>query len=312
MRSYWECPRCRALLTRERLEATAGACPYCDARVGEPSEFVDPDAHPVDVEGRGFEPLTVPPTTPAKIAVALRLFVEQLPIIAALVLMIRLPANAAAELIVEREGLANDPLSTLPMKVAVELFFGPIIAAGLIVLLSERMAGRRTNFKVVAQAGVDAWWRVFAARIVAFFFTALAGVGFLLVGLPPILRVLMLIPAAVVAVHYCLVDEVVVLEDTSILDSRRRSASLVTGRAWRILIGGLWAYALIGIASVAASGALEKVGLLHDPIARAVTDSVLDVFASFYSIVMFLFYWEARDDAAEDVAFKPTMEEDLV
>ncbi|WP_165073940.1 hypothetical protein [Paludisphaera rhizosphaerae] len=310
MRSYWECPKCRALLTRDRLEATAGACPYCDARVGEPAEFVDRDAHPADVEGRGFEPLTVPPTTPAKIATALRLLFEQLPVIAALVLMIRLPGNIAAELIVEREGLGGDPLASIPMKLVVDLFFGPITAAGLIVLLAERMSGRRSTFQDVARAGVEAWWRVFAARVVATFFVLSAGVVFFLVGLPPVIRLLGAIPALILYVYYCLVDEVIVLEHSPILDSRRRSARLVAGRAWRIVAGAGGVILIIGLVSVVVGGLLDDTGLLADPIIRAVADSLLGVLGSLGSIVLFLFYWEAQAESLEDVAYKPALDDD--
>lgn len=312
MPRYWECPKCRALLTRERLEATAGACPYCDARVGELAEFADPATPSTGVQGPGLGPIAVPPSTAAKLFLSLRLLIEQLPSIAALVLMIRLPANGAVELIVDREGLGDDPMAAVPMKLIVDLFFGPITTAGVIFLLAERMAGRRADFMVVARAGVDAWWRVFASRIIALLFIATAGAGFLIAGLPPILRALLLIPAAVLAVYYCLVDEVVVLEDTPILEARRRSAFLVAGRAWRIVVGVMWSFACLWLASMSAARGLEAAGMLHDPVARALADSVLDVFAVFQSILLFLFYWEARTDPRKDVAFKPNLEEDLV
>lgn len=311
MPRYWECPKCRALLTRERLEATAGACPYCDARVGDPVEFADPDSPPADVGDHGFEPMTVPSSTAAKIAASLRILVEQFPVIAAIVLMIRLPTNIAVEVILEREGLGHDPFASLPMRFLVDLCFGPITAAGLIVLLAERMAGRRVNFLTVARAGIDSWWRVFAARIVAILCILAAGVGFFLVGLPPIIRLLGLIPAVILAVHYSLVDEAIVLEHVPILESRRRSAALVSGRAWRIVAGLAGVILLLGLISMVLGGALDDAGMLDDPVVRALVESLLGVIGSIYSIVLFLFYWEAQAGSQEDVAYKPALDEDL-
>ncbi len=74
----------------------------------------------------------------------------------------------------------------------------------------------------------------------------------------------------------------------------------------------MWSFALLGLASMSAARALEAAGMLHDPVARALADSVLDVFAVFQSILLFLFYWEGRTDPRKDVAFKPNLEEDLI
>ncbi|MDG3005754.1 hypothetical protein [Paludisphaera mucosa] len=310
MPRYWECPSCRALLTRERLESTAGACPYCDARVGPPAEFADPDAPPAESAGRRLAPIAVPRTGAGKLAASLRLFFENLPLIAALVLMIKLPSNAAVELIAARQGGPTDPLANLMLKGVVDLFFGPIYAAAVLTIMADRMAGRPSTFLEAARAGIDAWGRVFAARLLAGLSIFLAGsLGILLRDLPPIIRLVLLIPGIVLAVRYCLVDEVIVLEHTAILDSRRRSADLVSGRAWRIVGAGAAALAIIGVVSVLVGETADRAGLLDGPLTRALCDCLLDVFAVFYSILLFLFYWEARAERESDVALDPALED---
>jgi len=309
MSRYWECPACRALLTRERLEAAAGACPYCDARVGEPADFADPHAPPDHAGGARFAPFAVPATGLGKIFASFRLFAEQFAVIAGLTAMIALPSNIVVETIVARELDANDPLAALRLKVVVDKFFGPIHAAAVIALLAARMEGRPTSFLDAARVGLQLWPRVLGARIVATVFILAACFGFLLPGLPPGLRALMLIPGIVLTVRYCLVDEVAVLESTPLLSSRLRSAELVAGRAWAIIATSIASFALIAAVSILVGRLASDAELLDSPLPRALCDTVLDVFSVFFSIVLFLFYQEARSGREHAPAFKPSLEE---
>lgn len=309
MSRYWECPSCRALLTRERLEATAGCCPYCDTRVGALADFADPDASPAEPREAWSAPFLIPATILGKLLASFTLLLEQFPVIAGLVLMIALPSNAAVEMIVSRDADPNDLFAALRLKVLVDKFFGPIHAAAVITLLAARMGGRRTSFLDAARAGIDSWLRVLAARAVAAFFILIASVGFLLPGLPPAIRALMLLPGIVLTVRYCLVDEVAVLEHVPLMATRRRSAELVSGRAWLIIAASLGAFLLIAAFSLTVGRLASAVGIMEDPLARALCDSVLDVFAAFFSILLFLFYWEARSAREGEVAFKPVLEE---
>ncbi|AMV37118.1 hypothetical protein [Planctomyces sp. SH-PL62] len=309
MSRFWECPSCRALLTRERLEAGAGCCPYCDARVGAPADFADPDASPAEPGEARSAPFIVPATVAGKLHASFALLLEQFPVIAGLVLMIALPSNAAVEMIVSRDADPNDLFAALRLKVLVDKFFGPIHAAAVITLLAARMGGRRTSFLDAARAGIDSWPRVLASRAVAAFFILIASVGFLLPGLPPPIRALMLLPGIVLTIRFCLVDEVAVLEDAPLLQTRRRSAELVSGRAWLIVAASTAAFLLIAAFSLAVGRLASAAGILEDPLARALCDTVLDVFAAFFTILLFLFYWEARSGREGGVAFKPALEE---
>ena len=103
MRSFRECPSCRALLTEEQLATSGGTCPYCDHRLptnGGSSGGADrgpdnPYAPPLAVTGDQVESLTVPRGLGGKIAMAAVLLAEQLPLFAALVLTIWVPGRYA-------------------------------------------------------------------------------------------------------------------------------------------------------------------------------------------------------------------------
>lgn len=310
MPRYWECPSCRALLTRERLEAAAGVCPYCDARVGPAAEFADPDAPPAPAEGgRRLAPVVVPPTAVGKLATAARLLGEMLPLVAALVVVFKLPANAGVEMIVERRAAGMHPLTPLVLKGLVELFFEPLTTAALLHAVAARMAGGSLSFQVAARAGVDSWARLFAARLIKVAFILAVGLGAFVPELGPA-RVLFAIPMLVLVIRYSLVDEAVVLEHTPVLDSRRRSSELVSGRWMQVVAAGIGSLAILLILSRLIGGWADRVGLLGDPLARALLDTLFDLLAVYYSIALFLIYWEARADAEGEYAFKPALEED--
>lgn len=310
MPRYWECPSCRALLTRERLEAAAGVCPYCDARVGSPAEFTDPDAPSARPEGaRRLPPIEVPATVGGKLATAARLLVEQLPLIAALVVLFKLPANAGLEVILERRGAGGDPLARGLLKLVVDLFFDPIATAAVLIALAERMVGRAAPFRDVVRAGLDSWWWLLAARLVKQLSIAVVGFGLLIHELGPV-RIVLVIPMLVLVVRYALVDEVVVLDHTPVLDSRRRSSELVTGRVWQVVgagLGSLIAFLLLG---QLVDQWAERMGFLKDPLARGLLLTLIDVLAVYNTIVLFLIYWEARTGPGGGDAVKPALEED--
>ena len=82
-----------------------------------------------------------------------------------------------------------------------------------------RAAGGATSTAgAAAGIGLRNWGRVFGTR----FFTGLI----ILLGL-----ILLVVPGIVLAVRYCLIDEVVVLEGVGGGDARERSRALVRGRA---------------------------------------------------------------------------------
>lgn len=299
MSRFRECPSCRALLTEDQLASTGGRCPYCDARVAPAEDFQDPDAAPIARPPRLFEPISVPFTITEKILLSFRLLFEQLPLLAALVLVITLPSNVAIRLIVEKHGNPADPLAPAMLIMLVEVFFGPIYGAAIVVAMANRMAGRATEFGEAIRTGVDHWARLFAARFVASLLIFLGLFAFI-------------IPGIILAIRYSLIDEVMVLEGSSVADSRNRSATLVHGRGMRIFQAGLLLRILIaGFASLLARVMIQA-DWFDDPMVRALFESLINVVAISFAILLFLFYWEAREEeqSAAPEPFAPAFHEE--
>ncbi len=312
MPRYWECPNCRALLTRERLEAAGGVCPYCDARVGPPSEFADPDAPPLDFdEPRGPAPIVVPATVGGKLAIAARLLVERLPLVAALVFLFKLPANAGIEVLIERRGAAAHPLAPLMLKFVVEIFFDPIVTAAVLIVLAQRMSGVAMPFRAALRGGLDFWWWLLAARVIKQLTILVVGFGAFIPEFGPF-RILFLIPMLFLVIRYALVDEVVVLDHAPILDSRRQSSDVVLGRVWQVIGGGFGSLVLLLFLAQLVGRWAEGVDLLDDPMARGLLITVFDVLAVYNTIVLFLIFWEASREPGEKIDAKPDFEEEFL
>jgi hypothetical protein len=298
MQRYRECPSCRALLSQDQLTTTEGICSYCDARVGEPGEYANPAAAPDDLRRRRpLAPLAVPDTLGGKLATALFLLLEQFPVIAGLVLLIKLPSNFGILWVVQENPNPVGPREILMLRSLVELFFGPIYLAGVVTLLANRMSGRPTTVVEAARSGLHNWPRLFAARVACGFFILLFtlpgivlafGAGFVVLGV-----LLCIVPGIILAVRYSFIDEAVVLEGVSVADSRARSTALTAGRGLRIFSAGLISVVSIAILVGSVEEMTAQAGLLDDPLSNAAFVSFADVFGVFVTIVLFLHYWEA-------------------
>jgi len=297
MQRYRECPSCRALLTQDQLTTTEGTCSYCDARVGEPGEYANPDAASDDLRRRRpLAPLTVPETLGGKLATAFFLLLEQFPIIAGLILLIKLPSNLGIGFLVEQNPNPVGPGEVFQLRWLVEIFFGPIYLAAVVTLLANRMSGRPTSFGEAARAGLHCWSRLFAARIVSGVFIALG-------------LILLIVPGIILAVRYCFIDEMVVLEGSSVADSRARSSALASGRELKIFLAGFTSTALIVALTRVAAELAENAGILEDTVMSAIFISVVDVLGIFVTIVTFLYYWEARAEHEYAASTVPALKE---
>lgn len=299
MSRFRECPSCRALLTEDQLASTGGRCPYCDARVASAEDFQDSEAAPVVRPPRLFEPVSIPVTITEKLLLSFRLLLEQLPLLAALVLIIKLPSNMAIELIADQNANPADPFGAVWLVMLVELFFGPIYGAAIVVAMANRMMGRSTEFGEAMRTGVDHWARLFAARFVANLLILLGLFAFI-------------IPGIILAVRYSLIDAVVILEGSPVAESRNRSAQLVHGRGMKIFQAGLLLRILIvGFSSLIARVMIQA-DWFDDPMARAIFDSLINVFGISFAILLFLFYWEAHEEEQAIVPepFEPMVREE--
>jgi hypothetical protein len=293
MSSYRECPSCRALLTSGQLSAGAGVCPYCggkltldrDSPYGSDLDLENPYAPPRSSLGDGRGRLPIPASFGGKMVMAFRLLFGQLPLFAALVLTIWIPGHLLIDMAVASNPNQADTLVVLQLGQLVEFVFGPIYAAGIITALAARMAGEKTSYLEAMRAGLHHWGRLFGARLVAGLLVLL---GFLA----------LIIPGLILATRYMLIDEVVVLEGAGVRESRQRSSQLTWGKALQIFRAWVVSIALIMTFSFALAKLLDLAGLQNHVLAADACDCLISVFAVFFNCLLFLYYWEARQQEA--------------
>ncbi len=289
MSSYRECPSCRALLTSGQVSAGAGVCPYCGAKLapdrdspyGPDLDVENPYAPPQSSPDDGPRRLLIPASFGGKMVMAFRLLLGQLPLFAALVLTIWVPGHLLIDLAVAGNPNQADTLMVLQLGQLIELVFGPIYAAGIITALAAWMSGGKTSYLEAIRAGLHHWGRLFGARLVA---GLLVGLGI----------VALIVPGLVLAVRYSLIDEVVVLEGAGARVARQRSSQLTWGKGLLIFRAGAVSIALIMTFSFSLSKLLDLAGLQNHFLAADACDCLISVFAVFFNCLLFLYYWEAR------------------
>jgi hypothetical protein len=244
-------------------------------------EPANPYAPPEAELGEPVEAGSVPPSFLGKFAMALRLLTGDLPMLSALVLTVWLPGNLAVETIAANHPQPDDPWAILRLSNLIEAFFGPIYIGGALSVLANRMIGQKTTYLEAIRVGLHSWGRLFGARFVAGLFIILGLVAFI-------------VPGIILAIRYCLIDPVVVLEGEGVSSSRQRSTELVRGKGLEIIMG-VFLYLLI---MVALSAVLEQIPEFGEPWINfgvaVVRDCVSDVAALLMTCFLFLYFWEGH------------------
>ncbi len=293
MSSYRECPSCRALLTAGQLTAGAGVCPYCGGKLaldrvspyGSDYDFENPYSPPRSAPGDGLAPLAIPASFGGKMVMAFRLLFGQLFLFAALVLTIWLPGHLLIDMAVARNPNQFDASTVVQLGLLVEFVFGPIYAAGIITALAARMCGEKTSYLEAMRAGLHHWGRLFGARVVAGLFVFLGLLVFI-------------IPGLILAVRFMLIDEVVVVEGTGVTESRQRSSQLTWGKGLQIFRAWMVSIALMMIFAFSLTELAVLAGLQNHSLVTDASDCLSSVFAVFFNCLLFLYYWEARQQEA--------------
>lgn len=283
-----ECPSCRALLTPDQRSA-APVCPYCGRPIDAIIDAENPYAPPRSTIRHEDGPTEIPRDFGGKLLMAASLFFGQLPLFASLVLTVWFPGNLVIQHI-EASNPNRTPenaLAIIQLKHLVELVFGPIYVAGIVTALADRMMGARIGYVEAMRAGIHHWGRLFGARFIA---GLMIGIGF----------IAFIIPGIILAIRYSLIDMVVVVEGEGPRNSRLRSTFLSRGRNLPILLCGIIYLLAVFLLSVVVGLALEASGAAEDPLVSAAVLCAIDVFHVFATCLLFLIYWEARQDEYDD------------
>jgi hypothetical protein len=280
-----ECRWCRALLTPEQRGSPGLICPYCGKPFDEPLDADNPYAPPESDERPVAWPIEVPRDFAGKLRLAGGLFVGQLPLLAALVLTVSLPANLVIEYIDASNPNPNldNAMAIYQLRNLVELVFGPIPVAAIITALAARMSGEWIGYAEAIGAGLHHWGRLFWARLVT---SLIIGLGL----------IALVVPGIILAMRFCLIDEVVVVEGEGSRASRQRSTALTRGRYVPIFLVGVLFVATVLTCTVLSDLAIRASGLDGQPWLTAVALCVVDVLEVYFTCLFFLIYWEARQD----------------
>ena len=216
---------------------------------------------------------------------AFRLLFGQLPLFAALVLTIWVPGHLLIDMAVAGNPNQADTLVVLQLGQLIELVFGPIYAAGIITALAARMSGEKTSYLEAMRAGLHHWGRLFGARLVAGLFVFLGLIA-------------LIIPGLILATRFMLIDEVVVLEGAGAWKSRQRSTQLTWGKALQIFRAWVVSIALMVTFSLSLAKLVDLAGLQNHSLVADACDCLSSVFAVFFNCLLFLYYWEARQQEA--------------
>jgi hypothetical protein len=259
-------------------------CPECGSAIAPGSIESNPYAPPstpLDEEPELPEVSPVEPTSLAeKLLEAFRLLFSNLGLLAAIILTVWLPGNIVINYAAYNMQEPDNPFATMRFNNFIEGAFGPIYVGGMIYALAQRKQGKWVTYSEAISVGFRNWGRLFGTRFVTGFIV-LAGL------------ILFIIPGIILLLKYALIDNVVVLEETSGGEARERSAALTTGKRWQI-VGAYVVYSLMVIpAGFGIGWVVEQFPAINNMWTAIATDSVLDIVASYIVIVLFLFYWEA-------------------
>ena len=281
------CPACgsRVVDRSDRGEIKGEArCQKCGAVfVPVPGDW-NPYEAPVSslkgqVEGAPFGASEIPASVFGKFGLAFRLLGSNLGLFSLIILTVWLPANLAIAFYD-----ANAPEGTVigvstRINNLIQAVFGPISAGALIYAIAKRLRGEEVSYGEAMGVGFSNWGRLFVANLIA---GILIMLGFLL----------LVVPGIMLIVRYALIEPAVVLEGA--WAPRERSVELTAGRRWSILGAGLLFFTGSGAAGFVLGVVQELVAWLDSTGVVVATDCLIDIGESLITIVMVLFYLEAR------------------
>jgi hypothetical protein len=217
-----------------------------------------------------------------KFSEAFRLFRQNLRLFTAIILTVWLPGNILVNYVAYNlDGTSDTLLFKLPMWI--EGIFGPVYVGALVYSLFQIKSGRTVTYREAIAIGFKNWGSLFAARCVASILMVLGLIA-------------LVVPGAILAVRYSLLDAAVIIEGKGTSASRARSIELTVGRRWQIF----WAAVLFFVSFILLSFAiylpLGFVASLNTMPVEVVLDCILDIAYAIIQIVIFLFYWEATQD----------------
>ena len=223
---------------------------------------------------------------------AISLFSSNISLFSLIILTIWLPGNIIINYLFYFAFYGEDLIRLMEISMWIEWVFGPIYIGALIYALSRLKQYQMVTYTEAITAGFRNWKRLWWARFVAGIYITF---GF----------IALIVPGIFLTIRYALIESVVILEGADASESRKRSSELTAGKMWQIL----GAYVLFSLVFLIFSfmiyipldvmielGFIEQ---LSSMIICIFIDCILDIIYAIIIIVMFLFYWESKDDGQQ-------------
>jgi hypothetical protein len=160
----------------------------------------------------------------------------------------------------------------------VEAIFGPLVVAATLSALARIKRGEPASYPQAMVDGLIAWPRIFIARLVVSV-VVLAGL------------VALVVPGVMILVRLAFVDAFVVLDATRLGPALRASNALTAGRRLAIFWTTGFLFAVVFSLAIALSA---LAGAANHFVVQVLTDCVIAVTQTVFTIALFLFYREAR------------------
>lgn len=220
---------------------------------------------------------------------AISLFISNITLFSLIILTIWLPGNIIINYLDYYVFYEEDFIGLMRIISLIEGLFGPIYIGALIYALSKLKQYQMVTYTEAITVGFRNWGRLWWAQFVAGIFISL---GF----------IALIVPGILLAIRYALIESVVILEGADASESRKRSSEITAGKGWQIfgayalffLVFFIFSYMVyIPVGVMMELGFIEQLGSM---IICIIIDCILDIIYAIIIIVMFLFYWESKDD----------------
>ena len=212
---------------------------------------------------------------------ALLLLKKHLLLFAAIILTVWLPGNILSNLFFYYNPEITVGFLQLPMTI--EAIFSPLYIGAMVYALYQIKMDQSVSYNEAMGVGVKNWFNLFTARLIAGILVCLGLIAFI-------------VPGIILMVRYSMLDAAVIIENKGVHDSRKRSVELTTGKRWQIFNAAIlfhFIYFLFIFFIYTPLGFFESNALI---LVEITIDCILDVIYAVIQIVIFLFYWEAKNE----------------
>lgn len=201
----------------------------------------------------------------------------------ALILTVWLPGNLVINYYDHSVYFGHDDRSVFRLTNTINTFLGPICVGALLYALGKIKIGEKVTYLQAMGVGIRKWPTIF--------------IGNVLVGVLTLFCLfLLIIPGLIVFVKYQFVESAIIIEGVKATQAMKRSWKLTSRKAMKFL--GIWALFIIGYLVLVFIKSLfvELIDTSNNIIINSLLDCILNLGYIPIQILMFLYYWEAREE----------------